>query len=148
MTEIDKYGRIKNRNFQTQSVSKFPSFNDGYGGFWHRMNTFVSNIGDWISGNRDNICTNISIGIYILCWIFFVIAVIATWINEGFFSALIGGIIGGVIVYYGAAILMFLNIIILQIIFRILRLFFYNVYSLLIGCIILGYNIYLVIQNM
>lgn len=141
MTEIDKYGRIKNRNFQTQSVSRFPSFGDGYGNFWQRMNAFVSNIGEWISENRDNICTNISIGIYFLCWIIFVIAVIAAWINEGFFSALFGGIIGGFIVYYGAAILMFLNIIVLQVVVRILRLFLYNIYSLLIGLGLLGYFI-------
>lgn len=147
MTEIDKYGRIKNRNFQTQSVSRFPSFNDGYGSFWHRMNTFVSNIGDWISENRDNICTNISIGIYFLCWIFFIIAVIATWASEGFFSALIGGIIGGFIVYYGAAIVMFLNLIALQIIVRIVRLFFYNIYSLIIGVAILVYYIITIINR-
>lgn len=142
MTEIDKYGRIKNRNFQTQSVSRFPSFNDGYGSFWQRTNIFVSNIGEWISENRDNICTNISIGIYFLCWIFFAIAVIATWINEGFFSALFGGIIGGFIVYYGAAVIMFLLYIVLQIVMRILRLFFYNIYTLL-GTIITAAFLYL-----
>lgn len=142
MTEIDKYGRIKNRNFQTQSVSRFPSFNDGYGSFWQRTNIFVSNIGEWISENRDNICTNISIGIYFLCWIFFAIAVIATWINEGFFSALFGGIIGGFIVYYGAAVIMFLLYIVLQIVMRILQLFFYNIYTLL-GTIITVAFLYL-----
>ena len=142
MTEIDKYGRIKNRNFQPQSVSRMPSFNEGSGNFWDKLNRFVSNIGEWLSDNRENICTNISIVIYFLCWILFIIAVIATWINEGFFSALIGGIIGGVIVYYGAAILMFINIIALQIITRILRLFLYNIYTLLAGLGLLGYYIY------
>jgi hypothetical protein len=139
MTEIDKYGRIKNRNFQTQSVSRFPSFNDGYGSFWSKLNRFVSNIGEWISENRDNICTNISIGIYFLCWILFIIAIIGTWINEGFFSALFGGIIGGFIVYYGAAILMFINIIALQLFVRVMRLLFFNIYTLLIGISLLSY---------
>lgn len=147
MTEIDKYGRIKNRNFQTQSVSRFPSYNDGYGSFWNKLNRFVSNIGEWISENKDNICINISIGIYFLCWIFFGIAVIATWINEGFFSALFGGIIVGVIVYYGAAILMFISIIVLQIATSILRLFFYNIYALLIGLALLGYCVFYAINH-
>ena len=147
MTEIDKYGRIKNRNFQTQSVSRFPSYNDGYGSFWQRMNTFVSNIGDWINGNRDNICTNISIGLYFLCWIFFAVAVIATWIKEGFLPALIGGIIGGLIVYYGAAILMYISLMVLHIIAWIFRLLFYNIYTLIIGVCLLGYYIYYVIYH-
>lgn len=142
MTEFDKYGRIKNRNFQTQSVSRFPSFNEGYGNFWQRLNRFVSNIGDWLADNRDSICTNISIGVYFLCWILFIIAVISTWANEGFFSALFGGIIGGVIVYYGAAILMFIILLALQIIVRIVRLLFYNIYSLLIGIALLSYYIF------
>lgn len=141
MTEIDKYGRIKNRNFQTQSVTRFPSFNSGYGNFWQRLNRFISNIGEWMADNRDSICTNISIGIYILCWIVFVIGIIGAWINEGFFSALIGGIIGGFIVYYGAAIIMFLHLIVLQIVVRILRLFFYNIYTLL-GTIIVAVFLY------
>ncbi|MBR0490230.1 MAG: hypothetical protein IJJ68_08525 [Prevotella sp.] len=147
MTEIDKYGRIKNRNFQTQSVSRFPSYNDGYGSFWQRMNTFVSNIGDWINENRDNICTNISIGLYFLCWIFFAVAVIATWIKEGFLPALIGGIIGGLIVYYGAAILMYISLMVLHIIAWIFRLLFYNIYTLIIGVCLLGYYIYYVIYH-
>lgn len=141
MTEIDKYGRIKNRNFQTQSVSRFPSFSDGYGSFWQRINAFVSNIGDWISENRDNICTNISIGIYFLCWIFFAIVVIAIWINEGFLPALFGGIIGGYLVYYGAAILMYISLMVLHIIAWIFRLLFYNIYTLIIGISLLSYYI-------
>jgi len=141
MTEIDKYGRIKNRSFETQSVSRFPSFDDGYGNFWQRLNTYVTNIGEWISENMDNICINISIGIYFLCWIIFIIAVIATWASEGFFSALIEGILGGVLVYYGAAILMFINIIALHIIIRVIRLLFYNIYSLIIGISLLLYFI-------
>lgn len=143
MTEIDKYGRIKNRNFQTQSVSRFPSFDDGYGNFWQRMNAFVSNVGAWINENRDNISTNISIGVYFLCWILFAIAVISTWINEGFFSALFGGIIGGVIVYYGAGILLFISMILLQIAMYVLRIIFYNIYSLLIVVALLTYYFYI-----
>lgn len=140
MTEIDQYGRIKNRNFQTQSVSSFPSFNDDDGNVWQRTNNYISNIGEWISSNTDSLCTNISIGIYILCWIVFGIAVIATLINKGLVSAIIGGIIGGVIVYYGAVIITFIALLILKIIMRILRLLFYNIYTFIIG---IGLNILL-----
>ena len=147
MTEIDKYGRIKNRNFQPQSVSRFPSYNDSSGDFWDKLNRFVSNIGEWISENKDNICTNISIGIYFLCWILFAIAIISIWSKDGFLLAIIEGAIGGVIVYYGAAILMFINIIVLQIVTSILRLFFYNIYALLIGLALLGYCIFYFINH-
>lgn len=147
MTEIDKYGRIKNRNFQPQSVSRFPSYNDSSGDFWDKLNRFVSNIGEWISENKDNICTNISIGIYFLCWILFAIAIISIWAKDGFLLAIIEGAIGGVLVYYGAAILMFINIIVLQIVTSILRLFFYNIYALLIGLALLGYCIFYVINH-
>ena len=142
MTEVDKYGRIKNRNFKPQSFSDFPSFNDSNGNFWQRLNCLIGNIGNWMDYNRDSLCTNISIGFYFLCWVLYAIAVILTWIYQDFVSAIIGGIIGGFIVYYGAAIVMFVILFALQIFTRVIRVFFYNIFSLIIGFALLAYTLY------
>lgn len=137
MAEFDKYGRIRNPNFQRQPVSRFPSFNDGYGDLWQRLNRFVSNIGEWIGENGNSICTNISVGLYFLCWILYAITVIATWSKDGFLSALICGILGAIIVYYGAGILMLLLHIALRVVVFIVRFILYNIYTLMIGIALL-----------
>lgn len=143
MTEIDKYGRIRNRNFQRQPLSSFPSFHDDDDiGLWQRLDRFVANIGYWLSENRDSICNNISIGAYLLCWGLFAFVVISVWVNEGFFSALLAGLLGGFIVYYAAAILMFIILFALQIIFRLLRVLFISIYHLLLGIALLVYFLF------
>lgn len=99
---------------------------------WGRLNDFITDIGKWIENNREAFATNISVIFYFLVWVGLIIGVISQLINSGFWSALLTGFIGGIIVYYAAAIGMFILILTLQILFFIIRYIFYNIYTLLI----------------
>jgi hypothetical protein len=57
-------------------------------------------------------------------------------LNEGFFWALIGGAILGVIYYYVGLIALGLLMIVTRIVFTVLRYVFYNVYTLIAAIII------------
>ena len=139
---IDKYGRRINPNYQSQPISSFTSSYRSSirrsSNVWSRINDFITNIGDWFEDNEEALANNISIGFYLLAWIGLGIGVIGQWISSGFFSALLTAVIGGVIVYYAAAIGMFVFMYVLRAIFWISRFLFYSVYTLLIAIAIIA----------
>lgn len=140
MAEFDKYGRLRNPNFQT-CTSFAPRYDySGRGGsLWTRMNNFVIDIGNWLAGNMEALSDNAAIILYFGAWVVFGIGVITAWIGEGFGSALLMAVLGGVAVYYGAAIAMFLFGIALKIFLAVLRVVFVNIYTLLLAvCILVG----------
>lgn len=142
MAQFDKYGRWINPNYQLQPVSSFTSTDQPYTttyrrNVWQRMNDFVADIGEWIDNNREAFSNNLSIGFYFLAWIGLAIGVIIQLLTS-FWSALLTAIIGGVIVYYAAAIGMFILMWALQIFFFIARYIFYNVYTLLLAILLIA----------
>ena len=104
MAEFDKYGRLKNPNFRscTSFTSEY-AYSGGSGSLWNRANGFVVNIGNWLAENFESLADNAALILYFGAWLVFGIGVIATWIGEGFGSALLMAVLGGVAVYYGAA---------------------------------------------
>jgi biopolymer transport protein ExbD len=136
---IDKYGRRINPNYQSRPVSSFvPSYHASVRrrNIWERANNFISDIGEWIEDNRDALSNNLSVGFYFLAWIGLVIGVISQWINSSFWSALLTFIIGGVIVFYAAAIGTGILMYALRVFFFVARYIFYNIYTLLIAIVI------------
>lgn len=144
MAEFDKYGRLKNPNFRscTSFTSEY-AYSGGSGSLWNRANVFVVNIGNWLAENFESLADNAALILYFGAWLVFGIGVIATWIGEGFGSALLMAVLGGVAVYYGAAIAMFLFGIALKIFLGLLRLVCWNIYSLLLTvCVIVGMQVW------
>lgn len=140
MATFDKYGRLLNENFRTQNLSSFPS-SSSYSytnsrSWWQKVNDFVAGIGDWISDNEDALSSNISMGVFILSWVGFACGVISIWVDEGFFWALLAGLIGGGIFYYVSMLLFGAYFVILKIFLVIARYIFYNAYTLLIPVIL------------
>lgn len=135
MVEFDRYGRIRNRHYRPQPFTGFASpTRHAYrgGNRWERLNNFVSNIGDWFGENRENMAYNISMVGYYACWIILAIIVVINWVNEGFGTALLTAILGGIGVFYIGAIGMLISVFVLKIIFLVLRLVLYNIYTLLL----------------
>jgi uncharacterized protein YgiM (DUF1202 family) len=105
---------------------------------WGRINDFVTGIGDWFDYNASSFSNNISVVFYIFAWIALGLGVIAQWISAGFWTALITGIIGGVIVYYAAGIATVILMYVSWVLLRILRYIFYNIYTLLLAIAIIA----------
>ena len=138
MAEFDKYGRWINPNYQSRPVSSFTSTYRSASrrrnyNIWGRLNDFIANIGDWIDDNAEALSNNCSVGFYFLAWIGLVIGVIGQWISSSFWSALLTAVVGGVIVYYAAAIGMFILMYALRGFLFVVRYVFYNIYTLLIA---------------
>lgn len=106
--------------------------------FWERINNFISEIGDWFDYNGTTFSNSISFVFYIIVWISLGIGVIGQWISSGFWTALITGVIGGIIVYYAAGIAMVILMYVLYGCFKVMRYVFYNVYTLLIAIAIIA----------
>ena len=58
---------------------------------WQRFKDGIEAIGEWFDDDAD---TKIAVVLYALALIFYVVVVIAAWVDDGFFSALITGIVG------------------------------------------------------
>lgn len=132
--ELEKYGKLMNKNFQAQPIYSFESRQNRNRNrnSWGRINEFIADIGTWVDKNRKAFANNISVIFYFLVWIGLAIGVIILWISSSFWSALLTAIIGGVVVYYAAAIGMFMLMFTLQIFFFVIRYVFYNIYTLLL----------------
>lgn len=119
---------------------------------WYRFDKWVSGVGDWFAQKMVDVSDWM-----MQAWIWFlaaylVIALIAVWINDGFFAALIGGVIIFFVIGVLASILEFIVGLITLLVkyitcvpFLIFRCIFYRgwtlVLSLLGGCGYLGYLI-------
>jgi len=140
--EFDKYGRWVRKDYRPQSVGSFVSRHRvatrRSSNAWQRTNDFITNIGDWLDINQEALANNLSIGFYILAWVGLIIGVIVQFFNSGFWSALFTAIIGGIFVFYAAAIGMYILMFVLRAIFFITRYIFYNIYTLLLCIAIVG----------
>ncbi len=130
--ELEKYGKLMNKNFQAQPIYSFESRQNRNRNSWGRINEFIADIGTWVDENQKAFANNISVIFYFLVWIGLAIGVIILWISSSFWSALLTAIIGGVVVYYAAAIGMFMLMFTLRIFFFLIRYVFYNIYTLLL----------------
>jgi uncharacterized protein YgiM (DUF1202 family) len=137
--QFDKYGRWINPNYQPQTVSGFSATSrtrTRRHGFWGRTNDFVANVGEWLGNNNEAFAVNLSFVYYVLVWVGLAIGVIAQWIEDGFFSALITAVIGGVIVFYTAMIVAVIFMYFMRVVLWVARWIFYNIYTLLIFVVI------------
>lgn len=121
---------------------------------WYRFDKWVSGIGDWFGYKMHDISEWM-----MQAWIWFlaayvVIGLIVVWVNEGFFAALLGGIVIFFIIGVLASILEFIVALITLIVkyityvpFFILRCIFYRGWTFLLfllgGC---GYLTYLILK--
>jgi len=135
--EFEKYGRLMNKNFQSRPMYSFESKLRKGSNAWNQVNDFITDIGEWIEENREAFANNISVVFYFLVWIGLAIGVIGQLFSS-FWSALLTAIIGGIIVYYAAAIGMFILMWTLQIFFYITRYIFYNIYTLLLTILLIA----------
>lgn len=147
MVELDEYGRRKNRNYRPQPLSGFQhTVRHPYRrqSAWDRFDDFISDIGDWFDYNGENLSLYISWGIMGLALIGFVIWVIQTWVERGFWSALFRGAIGGVIGYYALAIAIAVISLILRGVCWVLSIVFKSGISLIVTLLITG-SVFLVL---
>ncbi len=144
MAEFDKYGRLKNPNFRAySSFTPSYSYSRSSGSLWSRANGFVVGIGNWLAENFESLADNAALILYFGAWLVYGIGVIVTWVGEGFGSALLTAVVGGVLVYYGAAIAMFLFGLALKIFLGALRFVCLNIYTLLLTvCVIVGMQVW------
>ena len=98
---------------------------------WTRFKNKIEDIGYWFDERKDDPESVTSI-ITLIIFILYVIAIIVYWVNEGFWAALIFGVIGFFVM---GLILACINIV-AKIILYILRFVFYNVWTFLIVAII------------
>lgn len=96
---------------------------------WSRFNDKIESIGIWIDDNDDRLSAIVTVLLYVLLGI----AVIGTWIDDGFIAALIAGFVGFVIVALLTVVLSY----VLPIITFVLSLIFKNAWTFLIALILL-----------
>ncbi len=107
--------------------------------WWQRFDRFISNIGNWFAENYDEVVDRLSAWLYILIFVGAVIAVIATWVNSGFLTA----IVAGVIAFIAIGLLYYIAEIVLPIVTGITmfagRFIFWNAFTfLLFLCAVFG----------
>lgn len=132
-------GELIGADFGRPSIPSNSSYSYSSDNWWSRLNNSVIGIGNWFAEHNSNITGTLALILLVLAWLYFAISVIGIWREDGFFSALIFGVIGGVIFYYvsmiAAGILIWVGVVVLAIV----RFVFYNIYTLLITiAIIIG----------
>ena len=98
---------------------------------WQRFKDGIEAIGEWFDDDAD---TKIAVVLYALALIFYVVVVIAAWVDDGFFSALITGIAGLFVLgiaYYAIAIICMVIKWVFSIIFKNVWTFFITLFLLL-----------------
>lgn len=149
MVEFDKYGRIKNRNYRPEPLTglRHTSTRSYRRGFWARYDDLISDIGYWFGDNAENIGLYLTYALAVIILIIYVVFVIHTWIDEGFFMAILAAVIGGVVGYYGGMLAIGIVALCMQGICLVFRLIFKNAawftVCLVIGLGILGYQLWL-----
>ena len=128
MVEFDKYGRIKNRNYRPEPLTglRHTSTRSYRRGFWARFDDFISDIGYWFADNGENIGLYLAYAIAIVLIIGYVVFLIHTWVEEGFYMAIIAGVIGGLVGYYGGMLAIGIVSLCIQGVCLVLRLVFKN----------------------
>lgn len=128
MVEFDKYGRIKNRNYRPEPLTglRHTSTMTYRSGFWARFDDIISDIGYWFGDNAENIGLYLTYALAAILFIIYVVFVIHTWIDDGFFMAIIAAVIGGVVGYYGGMLALGIVALCMQGVCLVLRLVFKN----------------------
>lgn len=115
-----------------------PVQNIGTYNVWQRFNFWVGSIGDWFAEHGETITSYCALILFILAWLIFAIGVISVWIDDGFWTALIGGAIVGVIFYYVSMITIGIFIWLSNLALAIVRYIFYSAYTLFAVLILMG----------
>lgn len=131
----------------TSTYSSYGSWGNSYrGSLWSRFNNGVASIGNWFAEKSESVLGWISLITMAIIVITCIVKVISTWVDEGFWMALlmaIGVCIGGVIAWYIAFIAILIGVNIVMYGFRFL---FWNGWTLLISLVAAGsiycYNAY------
>lgn len=102
MVQIDRYGRIKNPDYKPRPLSGLQRTvrEHRHSNIWNKFDDLISDIGRWFEINGEDLAMYLAWGLVGISVILFLIWIIMTWIDDGFFSALISGVIGGVVGYY------------------------------------------------
>lgn len=101
------------------------------GSLWHRFKDKIESIGDWFADDESD--EKIATVFYVIALLIYAISVILVWVDDGFISALIAGVIGFFILgiaYYAITIVCM----VLKWVFRII---FYNVWTFLLFLLLL-----------
>lgn len=130
-------GELIGADFGRPSIPSNSSYSYSSDNWWSRINNFVIGIGNWFAEHNSNITGILALILLVLAWLYFAISVIGIWREDGFFSALIFGVIGGVIFYYVSMIAAGILIWVATIALAIVRFVFYNIYTLLITLILI-----------
>ena len=104
--------------------------------FFTKLNWHVMAIGEWFDEKREK-AADAMIGISLVLGILlFVITVISTWVEQGFFWGIVSAVILGVIYYFVGTIAVVVLSWMTHLIFWILRYVFYNIFTLLVAIIL------------
>lgn len=140
---MDRYGNLIRESQPLTSFTPTAVHSYGNRSGWQRFNDFIGNIGDWLRDNCSALANNISIGGFFIACIAAIIGTIMVWIDEGFGSALLCGIVSAVVLYWGGLLVTGFMMILLNIPIYILGLIFHSAYSLIITiALVLGLIIY------
>ena len=121
---------------KTPAVINIPKTSSTYTrrpSLWSRFNEAIGNFGNWIADASDtiiNVMAMIGVGAIILVAI---IAVITTWVQEGFFMALLAGVIAYIVGYIGIGIAWLVINVVMNILLFVLRFLFWSGWTLLLG---------------
>ena len=130
-------GELIGADFRRPTIPSNSSYSYSSNNWWNSINNFVIGIGNWFAEHSSGITGGLAVILLAIGWIYFIVSVIGIWIEDGFFSALIFGIIGGVIFYYvsmiAAGILIWVGVVVLALI----RYVFYNIYTLIISIVLI-----------
>lgn len=118
----------------TSTYTSYTSWSNSYHkSLWARYNNGVANIGNWFAEKAEDVLGWVSLAAMIFIFITCLVKVITTWVDDGFWMALlmaIGVCIAGVIAWYVAAVVIVIGVNVVMYGFRFL---FWNGWTLLIA---------------
>ncbi len=109
---------------------------------WQRLNWKVMAIGEWINDKREAASLIFTFLAGATVAIPAIIGVVTTFINEGIFWGILALVIIGFLGYWGTIIAAFIGSIFCNIIMYVLRLIFYNIYTLILTTILILYGFF------
>lgn len=125
---------------RNQSSSSYSSHRPS---LWSRFNSAVAEIGNWFADHVETaigICCMLVIAGVVITGIIYVIA---AWVNEGFFMALVTGVIAVIVGYICVGIGWYVILFGVNIVMYGLRILFWNGWTLLLAiALVIGVNVY------
>ena len=101
------------------------------GSLWQRFKDKIESIGDWFADDESD--EKIATVFYVIALLIYVVSVISVWVDDGFISALIAGVIG----FFILGIAYYAITIVCMILKWICRIIFYNVWTFLLFLLLL-----------